>query len=76
MTRAYQGFVARGEPERAARAAFWLVLELMERGDVAQASGWIGRVRRLLGDMRPDCAEQGFVLFPEAMQAVGDGDYE
>jgi serine/threonine protein kinase len=76
MTRAFQGFVARHEPERAARAAFWLVLELMERGDVAQASGWISRVRRLLGDMRSDCAEQGFVLFPEAMQAVGEGDYE
>jgi tetratricopeptide (TPR) repeat protein len=76
MTRAYQGFVARREPERAARAAFWLVLELMERGDVAQASGWIGRVRRLLGDMRSDCAEQGFVLFPDAMQAVAEEDYE
>jgi tetratricopeptide (TPR) repeat protein len=76
MARAYQGFVFRREPELAARAAFWLVLELEERGQVAEAGGWIGRVRRLLGDMRPDCAEQGFVLFPEAMQAVGEGDYE
>ena len=76
MARAYQGFVGRREPERAARAAFWLVLELEERGEVAQASGWIGRVRRLLGDMRSDCAEQGFVLFPDAMQAVGEGDFE
>jgi tetratricopeptide (TPR) repeat protein len=76
MVRAYQGFVGRREPERAARAAFWLVLELMERGEPAQASGWIARVRRLLGDMRSDCAEQGFVLFPDAMQAVAEGDYE
>jgi len=33
-------------------------------------------VRRLLGDMQPDCAAQGFVLFPDAMQAVAEGDYE
>jgi tetratricopeptide (TPR) repeat protein len=76
LARAYQAFVGRGAPERAARAAFWLVLDLMERGDVAQASGWIGRVRRLLGQMPGDCVEQGFVLLPEAMAAMGEGDYE
>jgi tetratricopeptide (TPR) repeat protein/tRNA A-37 threonylcarbamoyl transferase component Bud32 len=76
LARAYQGFLGRGEHERAVRAAFWLVLERMERGEVAQANGWIARVRRLLGDMRSDCAEQGFVLFPEAMQAVAEGQYE
>jgi tetratricopeptide (TPR) repeat protein len=76
LSRAYQGFIGRSAPERAARAAFWLVLDLMERGDVAQASGWIGRVRRLLGQMPGDCVEQGFVLLPEAMRAVGEGDFE
>jgi eukaryotic-like serine/threonine-protein kinase len=39
MARAYQGFIGRDAPARAARTAFWLVLDLMERGDVAQASG-------------------------------------
>ena len=76
LARAYQGFIGRDAPERAARAAFWLVLDLMERGDVAQASGWIGRVRRLLGQMPGDCVEQGFVLLPEAMRAVGEGEFE
>jgi tetratricopeptide (TPR) repeat protein len=76
LARAYQGFLGREAPELAARAAFWLVLDLMERGEVAQASGWIGRVRRLLGDMRSDCAEQGFVLLPDAMAAAAEGDYE
>src|SRR5918996_742334 len=46
LARAYQGFVGRDDRDRAARVAFWLVLDLMERGDVAQASGWMGRVRR------------------------------
>jgi len=76
LARAYQAFVGRGAPERAARAAFWLVLDLMERGDVAQASGWIGRLRRLLGQMPGDCVEQGFVLLPEAMAAMAEGDHE
>jgi len=76
LARAYQGFIGRNAPERATRAAFWLVLDLMERGDVAQASGWIGRVRRLLGAMPGDCVEQGFVLLPEAFGAMAEGDYE
>jgi tetratricopeptide (TPR) repeat protein len=74
MARAYQGFIDRDAPARAARVAFWLVLDLMERGDAAQASGWIGRVRRLLGRMPDDCVEQGFVLLPEAMAALAEGD--
>jgi serine/threonine protein kinase len=76
LARAYQGFLGSAAPERAARAAFWLVLDLMERGEVAQASGWIGRVRRLFGDIRSDCAEQGFVLLPDAMRATSEGDYD
>ncbi len=76
LARAYQGFIDRNAPGRAARAAFWLVLDLMERGDVAQASGWIGRVRRLLGAMPGDCVEQGFVLLPEAFGALAEGKHE
>jgi tetratricopeptide (TPR) repeat protein len=76
MARAHQGFIGRDAPARAARAAFWLVLDLMERGDVAQATGWIGRVRRLLGQMPGDCVEQGFVLLPDAMAAMAEEDYE
>ena len=76
LGRAYQGFVARGAPERAARAAFWLVLDLMERGDIAQASGWMGRARRLLGEMPGDCAGQGYVLLPDALRALAEGDHE
>ncbi|HET9275085.1 MAG TPA: serine/threonine-protein kinase, partial [Gemmatimonadales bacterium] len=76
LARAYQSFIGRDAPGRAARAAFWLLLDLMERGDVAQASGWIGRVRRLLGAMPSDCVEQGFVLLPEAFGAMAEGNYE
>jgi tetratricopeptide (TPR) repeat protein len=76
LARAYHGFVGRGDRDRAARAAFWLVLDLMERGEVAQASGWMGRVRRLLGETPGDCAGQGFVLLPDALRALAEGDHE
>ncbi|HEU5041115.1 MAG TPA: protein kinase, partial [Gemmatimonadales bacterium] len=76
LARAYQGYQRSEAPERAARAAFWLILDLMERGDVAQAGGWLGRVRRLLSDIGRDCAEQGFVLLPDAMRALAEGDHE
>jgi tetratricopeptide (TPR) repeat protein len=76
LARAYQGFVARDDRDRAARAAFWLVLDLMERGEVAQASGWMGRVRRLVGEMPGECAGQGFVLLPDALRALAEGDHE
>jgi tetratricopeptide (TPR) repeat protein len=33
-------------------------------------------VRRLLGEMPSDCAEQGFVLLPDAMRALAEGDHE
>ncbi len=76
LARAYLGFVGRNDRDRAARAAFWLVLDLMERGDVAQASGWMGRVRRLVGEMPGDCAGQGFVLLPDALRALAEGDHQ
>ncbi|CAN5833382.1 hypothetical protein BH24GEM1_BH24GEM1_27110 [soil metagenome] len=76
LARAYQAYQRGKNPERAARAAFWLVLDLMERGDVAQASGWIGRVRRLLSDIGHDCAGQGYVLLPDGMRALAEGDHE
>ena len=76
LARAFQGYQRSDAPERAARAAVWLVLDLMERGDVAQASGWIARIRRLLTDVGRDCAEQGFALLPDGLRAVAQGDIE
>ncbi len=76
LARAYHAFLGSKAPERAARVAFWLVLDLLERGETAQASGWIGRARRLLGDIPRDCAEHGFVLLPDALRAMAEGDHE
>jgi tetratricopeptide (TPR) repeat protein len=76
LARAHHEFLGRAAPERAARAAFWLAFELMERGETARASGWIGRARRLLGDGGRECVEQGYLLLPDAFGAMAAGDSE
>jgi DNA-binding CsgD family transcriptional regulator len=75
LTRAHRGFVEAGEAERAARCAIWLALELSYSGEPAQASGWLARARRLLDDGGRDCVELGYLLLPEAMHAVAEGDF-
>lgn len=72
--RAYRGFLAAGEVERAARCAFWLAFGLLEKGENAQANGWLARARRLLDDGERDCVEQGYLLLPLALQQVAAGD--
>jgi DNA-binding CsgD family transcriptional regulator len=73
-TRAHHDFLARHEPEPASRCAFWLVFGLLERGEQAQASGWLARARRLLDDGRRDCVEQGYLLLPEALRSIEEND--
>ena len=48
--RAHQDHLARGDSVRAAGSAFWLAFTLVNQGDLARASGWIGRAVRLLDD--------------------------
>jgi tetratricopeptide (TPR) repeat protein len=74
LARAHHEFLGRGVPERAARAAFWLAFYMMERGETAQGSGWLGRARRLLIDAGRECVEQGYVLLPDAIRALAEGD--
>jgi DNA-binding CsgD family transcriptional regulator len=72
--RAHQEFLSRGEVERAVRCAFWLAFALLEQGDQARGGGWLARARRLLDDAQLDCVEQGYLLFPGALQALVEGD--
>lgn len=74
MARAYQGFLSRGDVERAVRCAFWLGLDLLMKREVARGSGWLARARRLLEEGSRDCAEQGYMLLPTALQCVEEGD--
>jgi DNA-binding CsgD family transcriptional regulator len=73
-TRAHHEFLRRGEVERAVRCAFWVGYSLLERGEHARGGGWLARARRLLDDHQLDCVEQGYLLYPGALQALLGGD--
>ena len=66
--RAHHGFQDRGQPAAAARSAFWLAYGLLDKGELAQGSGWLARARRLLDECGQDCVERGYLLLPEALR--------
>jgi DNA-binding CsgD family transcriptional regulator len=74
--RAHQAFLAAGSPERGARCAFWLAIGLMERGEAAQGAGWLMRARRTLAECGEECVEVGYLLMPDALRLLGEGDLE
>jgi DNA-binding CsgD family transcriptional regulator len=71
--RAYRGWRNLDVPARAARCAFWLGFRLMLGGEVARGGGWLARAARLL-DGAEDCAEQGYLLIPAALQSIDEDD--
>ncbi len=73
--RAHQEYVRAGDPARAVRCAFWLVLGLMLRGELAPAAGWLARGQRFAGDVEGH-AEEGCLLLGDAVQLMFVGDAE
>lgn len=74
-TRAHLACMAAGDVPRAARCAFWLAFWRLLRGDQAQATGWLGRARRVLDDAAADdCVERGYLLVPDALQHQAAGE--
>ena len=73
LARAHQASLSRGETRFAARCALWLGMALFSNGEMAQASGWISRARRLLEDGQHDCVEQGYLLMPAGIRSVHEG---
>jgi tetratricopeptide (TPR) repeat protein len=74
LERAFRERMRRGDAEGAALDGFWLVFGLMFRGEWARASGWIGRARAAIDDGRRDCVARGYLLTPDALQALMAGD--
>lgn len=72
--RAHLACLRLDDPGRAAQCGFWLGLALLFRGETARASGWLGRVGRLVENGELDCAARGYLLVPAALQACNSGD--
>jgi DNA-binding CsgD family transcriptional regulator len=76
LERAYEARLAAGERRAALRCAFWIGVNLAQRGEVGRAGGWLGRAERLLEDEGRDCAEAGYLLLPLVFRHAGSGDLE
>jgi len=71
--RAHQEFLNEDNIPKAVYCAFWLAMNLFNQGEGAQGSGWMARANRLV-EHCPECAEQGFLLVPQALQHIREGD--
>ena len=72
--RAHQAWLAAGEPERAARAAVWIAMRFLLEGERARSGGWVARAGRLLDEDRRDSVEHGYLLVPQALRTIFEGD--
>jgi DNA-binding NarL/FixJ family response regulator len=73
---AHHAWLRRGEPERAARCAFWQALGLFFRGDLAPAMGWVARGGRLLEESRRDGIDHAWFRMLTALPRLFEGDAE
>lgn len=74
LTRLHKTYLDRGEVDKAVRSAFWLAMQLVDAGDMAQAGGWLARAHRLLEERHLECVEQGYLLIAAALQSMESGD--
>ncbi len=68
--RAHHACIEADDADRAVRCAMWIGITQMLRGDAAHAGGWFARAGRLMEEHELDSPASGYVLIPEALQAV------
>ena len=66
--------VREGKVELAIGVAISLGLMLLQRGEMAQAGGWLARAGRLIEDTGYDGPERGRLLIPEGLRSLMSGD--
>src|SRR5262245_37488021 len=69
-TRAHQAFLDGGDPDGAARCAFWLGFELVMERETARGSGWLARAERVLDEAQVDSVVRGYLLLPQGVRAI------
>jgi DNA-binding CsgD family transcriptional regulator len=76
LERVHRACVQDGQELRAARAGFWLGFRLRPMGEHARSDAWFARVQRILDAYPGDCVERGFMLLPQALRQMTQGDFE
>ena len=74
--RAHLAHLAEGDPDAAARCAFWLGLTLLLQGDEVRAGGWLARAERVAEGIDPTCAARGFLLIPRFFGFLASNDLD
>ena len=74
LQRAYTARVAADDIGAALRDAFWLWRALAFNAEFTRAGAWMARAARLV-EAHADCAQQGYLLLPEAERELRDGEY-
>ena len=73
LTRLHHTCLEQGQIDAAVRAAFWLGLSLIGKGEQARGGGWLMRAQRLLDENNLDSVYRGYLLFPQALRnIIGD----
>lgn len=73
-TRAHSQYIAVGNATQAARCAIRVGMDLLAAGERVRGAGWIDKARRLLDEHAADCAELGYLMLPEALRRICEGD--
>lgn len=76
LERAHQARLNGGEALRAARCAFWIGVNLAQRGEMGRAGGWLGRAGRLIEREGRACVEEGYLLIPRMFGHEASGDLD
>ena len=74
--RLYRHHADAGEPEAAARWAFWSGFRLMSLGEVGRAGGWLARCERMLERLGKASAVQGYLALPACHRHLATADFE
>jgi DNA-binding CsgD family transcriptional regulator len=74
LERAHRAYLERDQGLPAARAAFWIAINLSIRGEAGGAMGWFGRSRRLVEREPDDCVERGYLVLADLLGHAAAGD--
>lgn len=73
LARTHHQFLENKKIGLAVRCAFWVGMLLMFKGERARGSGWFSRAQRLIEEHQYDGPENGLLLIPAGLGALGAG---
>lgn len=76
LTRTHHQFLENAKIKQAVRCAFWIGMLLVFKGERARGSGWFSRAQRLVEEHQYEGAENGLLLLPAGLGALGAGNAE